>query len=87
VLQGNQRCAAAERIGMSSPIYKAVARHLSKTKFRFTPYDKPRRFIYEKRPLKGRKGLTKNRYFQEIESDDPRYDFAPFEEGIVHLPE
>lgn len=59
-----------------------IAKHWKTTKPRF--FGLPRRAICEVRPLKGRKGMTKKKYFQIIEHDDPRYKNAPYEESIIY---
>lgn len=47
---------------------------------------KPTRYLYCKRPLKRRKGMTKRRYFVAVNADDPRYADAPFEMAVVMGP-
>lgn len=47
---------------------------------------KPTRYLYEKRPLKRRKGMTKRRYLIPVAFGHPRYDEAPFEMAVIMGP-
>lgn len=45
-----------------------------------------RRVFFGVRPLKGRKGMTKRKYFTVVDPSDPRYEEAHYELDFVINP-